>query len=235
MSKRIVVAKFGGTSVADAGQFRKIREIVEANPERRFIVVSAPGKRFPEDVKVTDLLLACYEKAAAGQSFAAEFEQIRQRFRAIIDGLKMDFPLDSELEILRNSLLTEPMKDYTASRGEYLTARIMSKYLGFTFVDPAWCVCFDQDGQLNAPMTSRTMRASLLPLNRAVIAGFYGADMIGTIRTFERGGSDITGNCLLHELQGTSHPLLYGCFRSPLRRRSLRFRTGDSDQHTQYQ
>ncbi len=194
MSKRIVVAKFGGTSVADAGQFRKIREIVEANPERRFIVVSAPGKRFPEDVKVTDLLLACYEKAAAGQSFAAEFEQIRQRFRAIIDGLKMDFPLDSELEILRNSLLTEPMKDYTASRGEYLTARIMSKYLGFTFVDPAWCVCFDQDGQLNAPMTSRTMRASLLPLNRAVIAGFYGADMIGTIRTFERGGSDITGS-----------------------------------------
>ena len=194
MSKRIVVAKFGGTSVADAGQFRKIREIVEANPERRFIVVSAPGKRFPDDIKVTDLLLACYEKAAAGQSFAAEFEQIRQRFRAIIDGLKMDFPLDSELEILRNSLLTEPMKDYTASRGEYLTARIMSKYLGFTFVDPAWCVCFDQDGQLNAPMTSRTMRASLLPLNRAVIAGFYGADMIGTIRTFERGGSDITGS-----------------------------------------
>ena len=194
MSKRIVVAKFGGTSVADAAQFRKIKEIVEANPERRFIVVSAPGKRFPEDIKVTDLLLACYEKAAAGQSFAAEFEQIRQRFRAIIDGLKMDFPLDSELEILRNSLLTEPMRDYTASRGEYLTARIMSKYLGFTFVDPAWCICFDENGQLNAPMTSRTMRASLLPLNRAVIAGFYGADMIGTIRTFERGGSDITGS-----------------------------------------
>ena len=194
MSKRIVVAKFGGTSVADAAQFRKIREIVESNPERRFIVVSAPGKRYPDDIKVTDLLLACYEKAAAGQSFAAEFEQIRQRFRAIIDGLKIDFPLDSELETLRNSLLTEPMRDYTASRGEYLTARIMSKYLGFTFVDPAWCVCFDQDGQLNAPMTSRTMRASLLPLNRAVIAGFYGADMIGTIRTFERGGSDITGS-----------------------------------------
>lgn len=194
MSKRIVVAKFGGTSVADAAQFRKIREIVESNPERRFIVVSAPGKRYPDDIKVTDLLLACYEKAAAGQSFAAEFEQIRQRFRAIIDGLRIDFPLDSELETLRNSLLTEPMRDYTASRGEYLTARIMSKYLGFTFVDPAWCVCFDQDGQLNAPMTSRTMRASLLPLNRAVIAGFYGADMIGTIRTFERGGSDITGS-----------------------------------------
>ena len=194
MSKRIVVVKFGGTSVADAAQFRKIKEIVEANPERRFIVVSAPGKRFPDDIKVTDLLLNCYEKARAGESFDAEFEQIRQRFREIIDGLKMDFPLDSELETLRQSLRTEPMKDYTASRGEYLTARIMSKYLGFTFVDPAWCICFDENGQLNAPMTSRTMRASLLPLNRAVIAGFYGADMIGTIHTFERGGSDITGS-----------------------------------------
>ena len=194
MSKRIVVAKFGGTSVADATQFRKIREIVETNPERRFIVVSAPGKRFPEDIKVTDLLLECYEKARTGKSFDTEFNQIRQRFREIIDGLRMDFPLDSELETLRQSLRTEPMKDYTASRGEYLTARIMSKYLGFTFVDPAWCICFDENGQLNAPMTSRTMRASLLPLNRAVIAGFYGADMIGTIHTFERGGSDITGS-----------------------------------------
>ena len=194
MSKRIVVAKFGGTSVADATQFRKIREIVETNPERRFIVVSAPGKRFPEDIKVTDLLLECYEKARTGKSFDTEFNQIRQRFREIIDGLRMDFPLDSELETLRQSLQTEPMKDYTASRGEYLTARIMSKYLGFTFVDPAWCICFDENGQLNAPMTSRTMRASLLPLNRAVIAGFYGADMIGAIHTFERGGSDITGS-----------------------------------------
>ena len=194
MNKRIVVTKFGGTSVADAAQFRKIKEIVSSNPERRFIVVSAPGKRFPEDEKVTDLLLNCYEKASAGESFAGEFEQIRMRFREIIDGLKMDFPLDEELEVLEQSLKTDPQKDYTASRGEYLTARIMSKYLGFTFVDPAWCICFDENGQLNTPMTSRTMRASLLPLNRAVIAGFDGADMIGTIHTFERGGSDITGS-----------------------------------------
>ena len=194
MNKRIVVTKFGGTSVADAAQFRKIKEIVSSNPERRFIVVSAPGKRFPEDEKVTDLLLDCYEKASAGESFADEFEQIRMRFRDIIDGLKIDFPLDEELEVLGQSLADDPQRDYTASRGEYLTAKIMSKYLGFTFVDPAWCICFDENGQLNTPMTSRTMRASLLPLNRAVIAGFYGADMIGTIHTFERGGSDITGS-----------------------------------------
>ena len=194
MSEHIVVAKFGGTSVADAAQLRKISTIIRSNPERRFIVVSAPGKRFPEDIKVTDLLLTCYEKAIAGQSFEAELEQIRLRFREIIEGLKMVFPLNEEIRILEQSLLTDPQRDYTASRGEYLTARIMAQYLGFTFVDPAWCICFDEDGQLNSVMTSRTMRASLLPLNHAVIAGFYGADMTGRIHTFERGGSDITGS-----------------------------------------
>lgn len=194
MSEHIVVAKFGGTSVADAAQLRKISTIIRSNPERRFIVVSAPGKRFPEDIKVTDLLLTCYEKAIAGQSFEAELEQIRLRFREIIEGLKMVFPLNDEIRILEQSLLTDPQRDYTASRGEYLTARIMAQYLGFTFVDPAWCICFDEDGHLNSVMTSRTMRASLLPLNHAVIAGFYGADMTGRIHTFERGGSDITGS-----------------------------------------
>ena len=101
MNERIVVAKFGGTSVADAAQFRKIREIVQSGPERRFIVVSAPGKRFPEDRKVTDLLLDCYEKAAAGESYEEEFRQIRARFREIIDGLRLSFPLDEELEPLK--------------------------------------------------------------------------------------------------------------------------------------
>ena len=190
MSERIVVAKFGGTSVADAAQLRKISTIIRSNPERRFIVVSAPGKRFPEDIKVTDLLLTCYEKAAAGESFAQELDQIRMRYREIVDGLQMVFPLNEEIRTLEESLLTNPERDYTASRGEYLTAKIMAQYLGFTFVDPAWCVCFDEDGQLNDAMTRRTMRASLLPLSRAVIAGFYGADMNGRIRTFERGGSD---------------------------------------------
>ena len=194
MKERIVVAKFGGTSVADASQIRKISDIIRSNPERRFIVVSAPGKRFAQDVKVTDLLLDLYERAAAGEPYLALLQQIRMRFREILDGLGMSFPLDEEFEILEQSLRTDPARDYTASRGEYLTAKIVAKYLGFTFVDPAWCVCFDEDGHLNGPMTSRTMRASLLPLSRAVIAGFYGADMNGTVHTFERGGSDITGS-----------------------------------------
>ena len=194
MSERIVVAKFGGTSVADAAQFRKISEIVRSNPERRFIVVSAPGKRFSADRKVTDLLLDCYEKAVRGESFSAELRLIRLRFKEITDGLDLRFPLDEELHILEKSLKTDPQRDYTASRGEYLTARIMAAYLGYTFVDPAWCICLDEDGQLNSAMTSRTMQASLLPLSHAVIAGFYGADMTGRIHTFERGGSDITGS-----------------------------------------
>ena len=137
MKKQTVVAKFGGTSVADAAQFRKIRDIVLNSPdnlERRFIVVSAPGRRFPGDQKVTDLLLACYEKASAGKSFSADLEQIRMRYREITDGLKIEFPLEEEFNILEQSLLNEPDRDFTASRGEYLTAKLMAHYLGFTFV-----------------------------------------------------------------------------------------------------
>ena len=194
MSKHIVVVKFGGTSVADAAQFRKIKEIVKENPERRFIVVSAPGKRFPEDRKVTDLLLDCYEKAAAGEVFSQELDQVKRRFHEILTELEIDFPLEKEMDSLYESLCRDPLRDYTASRGENLTAKILAQYLGYTFVDPAWCICFDENGELNMAMTIRTIRASLLPLKRAVIAGFYGADMNGRIHTFERGGSDITGS-----------------------------------------
>ena len=194
MSERMIVAKFGGTSVADSAQIRKVGEIIRSDPDRRFIVVSAPGKRFPDDIKVTDLLLKCYERASEGEPFTEYLEQIRLRFREIIEGLDIPFPLDEEIEQLRQTLMTAPERDFAASRGEYLTARIVAEFLGFTFVDPAWCVCFDEDGQLNVAMTGRTMRASLLPLQKAVIAGFYGADMNGRIHTFERGGSDITGS-----------------------------------------
>ena len=190
----VIVAKFGGTSLADGGQFRKIRQIVEEDPDRRFLVVSAPGKRFHEDSKVTDLLLACWEKAAAGLPFDGELTEIRGRYRQILDALELDFPLDEEMDILREHLLSSPQEAYTASRGEYLCARILAQYLGFTFVDPAWCVCFDENGELDMAMTKRTLGASLKPLKNAVLAGFYGADAAGTIHTFSRGGSDITGS-----------------------------------------
>ena len=191
---KTVVAKFGGTSVADASCFRQIRTILQDNPERKFIIVSAPGKRYPEDRKVTDLLLRCYELASEERPFEAELNQVQERFLEITGELGIAFPLEEEFRIIREKLLNEPEKDYAASRGEYLNARIMAEYLGYTFVDPAWCVCFDENGDLDDAMTQRTMRASLLPLERAVLAGFYGADPAGKIHTFSRGGSDITGS-----------------------------------------
>ena len=191
---RTVVAKFGGTSLASAGQFRKIRDIVAADPARRFIVASAPGKRDADDVKVTDLLLSCHAAAAEGAPFEPTLERVRARFQEIISGLGLDFPLDEEIGILRRRLADAPDRDYVVSRGEYLNSRILAAYLGFTFVDPEWCVCFDAQGRLAAAMTRRTMGAALRPLERAVIAGFYGADMDGRIRTLSRGGSDVTGS-----------------------------------------
>ena len=191
---RTVVAKFGGTSLASAGQFRKIRQIVQEDPDRRFIVASAPGKRFEADRKVTDLLLECFRLAADGGAFEPCLEQIRARFAEIVTGLSLDFPLDAEIDSLREHLRSTPERDYVLSRGEYLNARILADYLGFTFVDPEWCVCFDDAGRLDAAMTRRTMGAALRPLSRAVIAGFYGADMSGRVRTLSRGGSDVTGS-----------------------------------------
>ncbi len=191
---RTVVAKFGGTSLADAGQFQKIRAIVEADPGRRFIVASAPGKRFDADEKVTDLLLRCYDQAAAGEPFEGTLARVDGRFRDIAEGLGLDFPLSEEIAALREYLAGEPERDFVLSRGEYLNARLLAAYLGFTFVDPEWCVCFDADGKLDAALTRRTMGASLRPLQNAVIAGFYGADMTGRVRTLPRGGSDVTGS-----------------------------------------
>ena len=191
---RKVVAKFGGTSLADAGQFRKIKQIVEADADRRFIVASAPGKRFPEDVKVTDLLLRCYEQAVAGEPFEGTLALVDGRYREIMEGLGLDFPLSEEIAKLRANLADAPDRDYVLSRGEYLNARLLALWLGYTFVDPEWCVCFDDEGKLDAALSRRTMGASLRPLESAVIAGFYGADMNGKIRTLSRGGSDVTGS-----------------------------------------
>ncbi len=191
---KTIVAKFGGTSLSGAGQFQKIRQIVEADPGRRFIVASAPGKRYDADVKVTDLLLKCWEQASAGEAFEGTLALIDGRFREIVEGLSIDFPLASEMALLREHLKADPQRDYVLSRGEYLNARILADYLGFTFVDPEWCVCFDEAGRLDAALTRRTMGAALRPLQNAVIAGFYGADMTGRVRTLSRGGSDVTGS-----------------------------------------
>ena len=191
---KTIVAKFGGTSLADANQFKKVRDIISSDPARRIVVASAPGKRFPEDVKVTDLLLRCYGEAVGGEDFNGTLDLIRGRFRDIVRELGLQFPLDQEINALRDHLLSAPRRDFVLSRGEYLNSRILAEYLGFTFVDPEWCICFDETGKLDAAMTRRTLCAALRPLHNAVIAGFYGADMSGQIHTFSRGGSDVTGS-----------------------------------------
>lgn len=191
---KTIVAKFGGTSLADADQFRKVKAIIEEDPARRYIVVSAPGKRFPDDIKVTDLLIHCYENALTHKPVGELLTEVRDRFYEIIRDLGLHFPIDNEMEIIRRNLQKKPELDYMASRGEYLNAQILAEYLGFTFVDPAWSVCFTRDGQLDPVTTQRAMAAALHPLDRAVIAGFYGADEDGKIHTLSRGGSDISGS-----------------------------------------
>ncbi len=191
---KTIVAKFGGTSLASAGQFQKVRAIIADDPARRIVVASAPGKRFAEDQKVTDLLQRCWALAKRGEDFEPALAAVFERYSDIVRGLGMDFPLDRELEELRGHLRHEPDQNYVISRGEYMNSRILADYLGFTFVDPKWCVCFDSNGRLDAPMTRRTLSAALMPLENAVVAGFYGADMEGRIHTFSRGGSDVTGS-----------------------------------------
>ncbi len=198
---RTVVAKFGGTSLADAGQFQKIKCILEKDPSRRFIVASAPGKRFQEDIKVTDMLLSCYQRAKNGDDYEQDLDAIKNRFQDIIDALNIDFSLENEIDIIRKHLSEEPDSQYMASRGEYLNSQILAAYLGFTFVDPAWCVCFNEDGTLDSVMTKRAMSAALRPLKNAVVAGFYGADSEGRIHTFSRGGSDVTGSLVAGSIQ----------------------------------
>lgn len=188
------VAKFGGTSLADAEQFRKVKKIVLSDPARRYVVASAPGKRFPEDIKVTDLLLSCYEASLKGEDVEQDLLAIRKRFQEILDELGISFPLEEEIRILHEHLKKGTNKAYVASRGEYLNSRILAQYLDFTFVDPAWCISFNEDGTLNTKLTMRTMRAALYPLDNAVVAGFYGSDANDVIHTFSRGGSDVTGS-----------------------------------------
>lgn len=191
---KTTVCKFGGTSLADAAQFKKVKAIIEADPARRIVVASAPGKRFPEDIKVTDLLIRCYNNAVDDKPFQQELDTIQQRFREILHELAIEFPLEEEIEGIRRSLLQYPRKAYMESRGEYLNSQILAAYLGYTFVDPEWCVCFSEQGVFDAEMTQRTLGAALKPLKNAVVAGFYGADFRGNIHTFSRGGSDITGS-----------------------------------------
>ena len=188
------VVKFGGSSLADARQFAKVKSIIMADPERRYVVPSAPGKRFSDDTKVTDMLYSCYEAAHEGQEFKEQLDAIRARFQEIIDGLSLNMSLDEEFKIIEQHFIEKIGVQYAASRGEYLNGLIMAEYLGYEFIDAAEVIRFNEDGEYDPGKTSELMKERLSDTDSAVIPGFYGACEDGTVVTFSRGGSDITGS-----------------------------------------
>ena len=188
------VLKFGGSSLADADHFRAVAEIVKSDPERRYVVASAPGKRNSADQKVTDMLYQCYEMAADEKDITEIFDAIKARYDAIIEGLGIDLDLTEVYEKIKHSFLHNSGRDYVASRGEYLNAMILAKYLDFTFIDARKCIFFNDDGAFDAEKTNQVLSSYLAKTTHAVIPGFYGSMPNGTIKTFSRGGSDITGS-----------------------------------------
>ncbi|MCR5477392.1 MAG: aspartate kinase [Lachnospiraceae bacterium] len=190
----VKVVKFGGSSLASAKQFEKVGRIIREDDERRFVVPSAPGKRDSKDTKVTDMLYACYDLVEAGQDFTKQLSAIKARYEEIRDGLKLDADLDGEFEIIRKNFEEKAGRDYAASRGEYLNGRLMSAYLGFAFIDAAEVIFFDEDGVFDAEKTHKVLSKRLKTMDNAVIPGFYGSLPDGRVKTFSRGGSDITGS-----------------------------------------
>jgi aspartate kinase len=193
--KETKVVKFGGSSLADANQFKKVSDIVLADPTRRFVVASAPGKRFVEDIKVTDMLYKCYELASEGENFDEQFQTIKDRYNGIIEELEIeDFSLEDEFEAVKGAFSHMAGRDYAASRGEYLNSKVLAKYLGFDFIDAAKYIFFDERGKFDWEKTAEKLTQKLASTSYAVIPGFYGSMPNGTIKTFSRGGSDVTGS-----------------------------------------
>ena len=188
------VVKFGGSSLASAEQFKKVGDIIRKDPSRRYVVPSAPGKRFSDDTKVTDMLYSCYAAAVKEKKFTELLDKIKERYQEIIDGLGLDFSLDEDFDIIRVNFSKKIGRDYAASRGEYLNGKVMAAYLGFEFVDAAEVIRFNDDGTFNDALTNELLSARLADMENAVIPGFYGAKEDGTVVTFSRGGSDVSGS-----------------------------------------
>lgn len=188
-----IVAKFGGSSLSSAGQFQKVKNILDMDKRRVFVVPSAPGKRFADDEKVTDLLYAAHGMHCSGGDCRDLFGRIKARYAAIADELHIAMDLDAEFDRIREDLLQGQNCDYCASRGEYLNGLLLSQYLGFPFIDPKDTIFFTENGLLDTERTNEVLGAALRKAECAVIPGFYGAMPDGRIRTFSRGGSDITG------------------------------------------
>ena len=189
----IKTAKFGGSSVAGPEQFKKVKAIIEADPERRVVVSSAAGKRSPGDHKLTDLLYLCHAHLTYGVSCADILHTIEERFLELRDSLGLAYEVERDLAVLRAKLSKDMSVDELVSRGEYFTSRLLAEYLGFTFVDAADCVFFGLDGQIDREKTYAAIAAALAQHGRILIPGFYGRLPNGRIKVMSRGGSDISG------------------------------------------
>ena len=188
------VVKFGGSSLANAEQFQKVGDIIRSDESRRYVVPSAPGKRFSADTKVTDLLYTCYDKAEAGEDFTDVLTEIKGRFYEIIKGLNLDLSLEEEFRQIEADFNAHAGNEYAASRGEFLNGKVMAAYLGYEFIDSATVIRFDKNGNFDADKTDKLLSKRLQKCERAVIPGFYGGMEDGTVKTFSRGGSDVTGS-----------------------------------------
>lgn len=192
----VKVVKFGGSSLADANQITKAANIIKSDAKRRFVVPSAPGKRYSDDVKVTDMLYNCNKLAMENKSINNAFQAIADRYNGIIEDLGIELSLENEFETIKNNISAKAGSEYAASRGEYLNGIIIAKFLGFEFIDAAEVIVFDNDGTFNNDKTQPKLRARLKNVESAVIPGFYGADENGIVRTFSRGGSDVSGSII---------------------------------------
>ncbi len=188
------VVKFGGSSLASAEQFMKVAEIIKADEARKLVIPSAPGKRFSKDEKVTDMLYGCYAIAESGKDFSKQLGAIKARYDEIIQGLNLNLSLEKEFVIINENFRNLAGNNYAASRGEYLNGMIMAAYLEYEFVDAATVIFFAEDGSFNTEKTNKILSEKLSTLERAVVPGFYGSLPDGTVKTFSRGGSDITGS-----------------------------------------
>ena len=192
----VVVVKFGGSSMANAGQFEKVKNIVNANEARKIVVVSAAGKRNSEDTKLTDLLFLLHAHLKYQVSYTNVMKMIEDRFYDIKNELNLKFDLDQELNDLKSKLNKNTNQDFLVSRGEYITAKLMSEYLGYTFVDAKDLIFFNYDGTFNMAKIKEATKEAYEKYGKIIVPGFYGSLPDGNIKLLSRGGSDITGSLL---------------------------------------
>lgn len=201
----VKVCKFGGTSMADGNVMNRVKSIIDSDKDRKFIVVSAPGKRYSGDVKVTDMLYECYREVEEKGSCGAAFALIRNRFTGIVKELNIDFDIGSVLDETEARINREKSEDFTASRGEYLSARVMAEVLGAKFIDAEDVIFFDLNGAYDAEKSDRAINEALRGAARAVFPGFYGRGADGKVKTFSRGGSDISGAIVARAVNATTY------------------------------